>query len=293
MARFYVSAPHARRPPSLATLIRFLFAAGRRLPLPVLHGLGAALGWLSFLLSPSYRRRLLANARQAGQPLGVALGSVAQAGRLVAELPRLWLGAPVPTRWDGAEHIEAAQSAGRAVLFLTPHLGCFEVTAQAYAARFGAAHPMTVLYRPSRQPWLRELVDSARERPGLRAAPTTLSGVRQLIAALKAGEAVGLLPDQVPPQGLGVWAPFFGRDAYTMTLSARLARSADAAVLLSWGERLPWGRGYLIHVRPLGVPLPGEPEAAARVVNAAMESLVRESPAQYLWSYDRYKNPRR
>jgi KDO2-lipid IV(A) lauroyltransferase len=152
---------------------------------------------------------------------------------------------------------------------------------------------MTVLYRPSRQPWLRDLVDHARERPGLRTAPTTLSGVRQLIAALKAGEAVGLLPDQVPPQGLGVWAPFFGRDAYTMTLSARLARSADATVLLSWGERLSWGRGYVIHVRPLGAALPGEPEAAARVVNAAMESLVRESPAQYLWSYDRYKAPRR
>lgn len=277
----------------MATLIRFLFATGRRLPLPVLHALGSWLGWLAYLLSPTYRRRLLANARQAGQPQAVALRSVGQAGRLVAELPRLWLGAPVPVRWAGAEHIETAQAAGRGLLFLTPHLGCFEVTAQAYAARFGASRPMTVLYRPSRQPWLRELVDHARERPGLRTAPTTLSGVRQLIAALKAGEAVGLLPDQVPPLGLGVWAPFFGRDAYTMTLSARLARSADAVVLLSWGERLPWGQGYVVHVRPLGEALPAEPEAAARVVNAAMESLVRESPAQYLWSYDRYKTPHR
>lgn len=277
----------------MATLIRFLFAIGSRLPLFALHALGSALGWLSFLLSPTYRRRLLANAQRAGQPRAVALRSVGQAGRLVTELPRLWLGAPVSLRWQGAEHIEAAQAAGRGLLFLTPHLGCFEVTAQAYAARFGTARPMTVLYRPSRQAWLRDLVDHARERPGLRTAPTTLSGVRQLIAALKAGEAVGLLPDQVPPQGLGVWAPFFGRDAYTMTLSARLARSADATVLLSWGERLSWGRGYVIHVRPLAEPLPGEPEAAARVVNAAMESLVRESPAQYLWSYDRYKAPRR
>jgi KDO2-lipid IV(A) lauroyltransferase len=277
----------------LATLIRLLFAAGRCLPLFALHALGTVLGWLSFLLSPTYRQRLRANARQAGQPMTVALRSVGHAGRLVTELPRLWLGAPVPLRWEGAEHIEAAIASGRGLLFLTPHLGCFEVTAQAYAARFGTERPMTVLYRPSRQPWLRELVDHARERPGLRTAPTTLSGVRQLIAALRAGEAVGLLPDQVPPQGLGVWAPFFGRDAYTMTLSARLARSADATVLLSWGERLPWGRGYVVHVRPLGVPLPGEPEAAARVVNAAMEALVRESPAQYLWSYDRYKAPRR
>ncbi|MBX3611778.1 MAG: lysophospholipid acyltransferase family protein [Hydrogenophaga sp.] len=273
--------------------MRHLFHLGARMPLAVLHALGVVLGWLTFLGSPLYRRRLLANARLAQQPLGVALQSVGQAGRMVAELPRLWLGAPVPVRWDGVVHIDAALASGRGMLFLTPHLGCFEVTAQAYAARFGAVKPMTVLYRPSRQPWLRGLVDETRERPGLRTAATTLSGVRQLIGALKAGEAVGLLPDQVPPLGLGVWAPFFGQDAYTMTLSARLARSADATVLLSWGERLSWGRGYVIHVRPLGADLPTEPQAAASVINAAMESLVRESPAQYLWSYDRYKAPRK
>ncbi|WP_083293155.1 lysophospholipid acyltransferase family protein [Hydrogenophaga sp. PML113] len=276
----------------MVTLIRLLFALGSRLPLPLLHGAGVVLGWLSFLLSPRYRRRLLANARQAGMPPVVAWRSVAEAGKLVAELPRLWLGAPAPVRWDGAEHIEAASAAGRGLLFLTPHLGCFEITAQAYAARFGARRPMTVLFRPARQPWLRALVDHSRERPGLRTAPTTLSGVRQLVQALKSGEAVGLLPDQVPPKGLGTWAPFFGREAYTMTLSARLARSGDTQVLLSWGERLPWGQGYVVHVRPLAEPLPADPQAAAAAVNAAMESLVRESPAQYLWSYDRYKPPR-
>ena len=276
----------------MVTLIRLLFALGSRQPLPLLHGAGVVLGWLSFLLSPRYRRRLLANARQAGMPPGVAWRSVAEAGKLVAELPRLWLGAPAPVRWDGAEHIEAASAAGRGLLFLTPHLGCFEITAQAYAARFGASRPMTVLFRPARQPWLRALVDHSRERPGLRTAPTTLSGVRQLVQALKSGEAVGLLPDQVPPKGLGTWAPFFGREAYTMTLSARLARSGDTQVLLSWGERLPWGQGYVVHVRPLAEPLPADPQAAAAAVNAAMESLVRESPAQYLWSYDRYKPPR-
>ena len=284
--------PLPASPPHLASLIRIFFTLGSRLPLPVLHAVGLPLGWLSWILSPRYRRRLHANARQAGMPDSVAWRSVAQAGRLVAELPRLWLGAPVPVRWQGAEHIDAALAAGRGLLFLTPHLGCFEVTAQAYAARFGAQRPMTVLFRPARQPWLSELVDHARERPGLRTAPTTLAGVRQLMHALKSGEAVGLLPDQVPPQGLGVWAPFFGREAYTMTLSARLARAARAEVLLSWGERLPWGRGYVVHVRPLGQALPADPVQAAGVVNAAMESLVRESPAQYLWSYDRYKQPR-
>ena len=274
----------------MASLTHFLFRTLSLLPLPVLHALGWALGWLSFLLSGRYRRRLLGHARQAGFSTGVALASVGEAGKLVAELPRLWLGRLVQVDWDGAECIEAAQAGGAGVLFLTPHLGCFEITAQAYARRFGAQHPMTVLFRPARQPWLRDLVAGARQRPGLLAAPTTLAGVKQLIKALKGGDVVGLLPDQVPPDGQGVWAPFFGRDAYTMTLSARLAQSGDTQILVSWGERLSWGRGYRVHVRPFGA-LDRDATAAARQINLAMEALVRECPAQYLWSYDRYKSP--
>ena len=274
----------------MAPLIHLLFRALSLLPLPVLHALGWVLGWVSFLLSSRYRRRLLAHAKQAGCSLRVALSSVGEAGKLVAELPRLWLGRPVRVDWNGAAHIEAAQAGGAGVLFLTPHLGCFEITAQAYALRFGQQHPMTVLFRPARQAALRDLVAGARQRPGLCTAPTTLAGVKQLIKALKAGDAVGLLPDQVPPQGQGVWAPFFGRDAYTMTLSARLAQAGNTQVLISWGERLSWGRGYRVHVQAFG-PLHNDPAQAAGQINRAMEALVRESPAQYLWSYDRYKTP--
>jgi KDO2-lipid IV(A) lauroyltransferase len=103
---------------------------------------------------------------------------------------------------------------------------------------------------------------------------------------------VGLLPDQVPPQGMGVMAPFFGRDAYTMTLSVRLVQQTGATVLLAWGERLAWGRGYRVHVSPLEVPLPSELSEAAAAVNLAMQSLIGQCPAQYLWGYARYKQPR-
>jgi len=276
----------------LSTFVNCLFRGLSCLPLPVLHALGWPLGWLSFWLSARYRQRLLANAALAEVPRRQAWASVAEAGKLVTELPRLWLGRPVPVHWRGAEHIEAALAEGQGLLFLTPHLGCFEITAQAYAARFGALHPMTVLFRPARQPWLRDLVAGARQRPGLRTAPTTLAGVKQLLKALKGGEAVGLLPDQVPPMGQGAWAPFFGRDAYTMTLSARLAHAGPVRVLLSWGERLSWGRGYVVHIRPLAETLSTDAGLAAAQINRAMESLVRESPTQYLWSYDRYKAPR-
>ncbi len=272
----------------MSTLFRLLSG----LPLWLLHGLGWALGWLVYALSATYRGRFAENLRQAGVRRGQARGAIGQAGQLVTELPRLWFGRPVAMDWDGAPHIEQALAQQRGIVFLTPHLGSFEVTAQAYAARFGAVQPMTVLFRPSRQPRLRDLVASARRRPGLQTAPTSPAGVRQLLRALRQGQSVGLLPDQVPPQGLGVWAPFFGREAYTMTLSARLAQQTGATVLVAWGERLAWGRGYRIHVRPLGADLPQDAVAAATVINRAMEQVIAECPQQYLWGYARYKQPR-
>ncbi len=267
--------------------MKTLFHLLARVPLPLLHAIGVVLGWLSFLASPTYRRRFVDNALQAGHTLRQIRGSVGESGKLLAELPRLWFGAPVRLEWDGAQLIDAARQRGRGIVFLTPHLGCFEATAQGYAALYGR---ITVLYRPARKSWLRELVDTSRERPNLVTAPTTLAGVKQMLKALKAGEAVGLLPDQVPPAGLGAWAPFFGRDAYTMTLPGRLAHQTGATLLLAWGERLGWGRGYTIHLRPWTAALPEGPGAAASI-NAAMEALIRECPQQYLWGYARYKAP--
>ena len=236
--------------------MRLLFRLLSPLPLWLLHAMGWLLGWLAFVASATYRRRFVANAQQAGLSDAQRRAAVGQSGRLVAELPRLWMGPPVPVQWQGREHVEAALQAGRGVLFLTPHLGCFEVTAQAYAQAFGQqGRPITVLFRPPRQAWLAPLVIGSRARPGMATAPTSLAGVKQMLKALKTGQCVGLLPDQVPPQSQGVWAPFFGRDAYTMTLSARLAAQSGATVLLAWGERLPWGRGYVVHVSPMAVPL--------------------------------------
>lgn len=262
-------------------------------PLWLLHGAGVFLGWLVFLLSPTYRQRFLANAKQAGLNWRQWLGAVGEAGKMVAELPRLWLGRPVPVQWEGTDLVEAALAQGRGVIFLTPHLGGFEVTGQAYAQRFGqAGKPVTVLYRPPRQTWLRALVAESRQRPGLLTVPTSLSGVKQLIKALKHGESVGLLPDQVPPQGMGVMAPFFGREAYTMTLSVRLMQQTGACVLLIWGERLRWGRGYRVRVQALDVELPAALPDAVSAINHAMEMLVLQCPEQYLWGYARYKTPR-
>ncbi len=284
----------------MLVLLRWL--ARRRLA--TLHAWGALLGWLAYLLSPAYRRRFKANAAQAEIAAREWRSAVASSGRMVTELPWLWLRPPTQpihdlVRWHGDELLAAAIERANGVVLLTPHLGCFEVAAQAIAERFGARAPITVMYRPARQPWLRELQRTARDRPGLAAAPANLAGVRQMVRALRRGEAVGLLPDQVPPEGLGVWAPFFGRPAYTMTLAARLVEQTGATLLLIWAERLPRGAGYALRVSA-PPPLPaGAADASshalecAGAINAHMEQLIRSCPGQYLWGYNRYKTPRR
>ena len=272
-----------------------------------LHALGAGLGWLGYALSGAYRQRVRTNARLAGIGGAERRAAVAHAGCMVAELPRLWLRpAALPVQpavqWQQAELIARALDAGRGLVMLTPHLGAFEVIAQAYAERFGARQPMTALYRPAKRAWLRELETTARNRPGLLTAPASLAGVRQMIRALRQGQTVGLLPDQVPPAGMGVWAPFFGQPAYTMTLASRLALQTGATVLLTLCERLPRAEGWRLRVFELPEPLPvaaafaGDDAAhqteCAAVMNRSMEFLIRQCPAQYLWGYNRYKAPR-
>jgi len=271
-------------------------------PLRLLHAIGGLLGWLAWLCSPTYRRRLRLNAELAGVPASAWRRSIAEAGRMVAETPWLWLRATDDAlsrklTWRNPEALEAAVAAGRPLVILTPHMGSFEVAARAYTLRYGAVQPLTVLYRPARQRLLREFQEASRKRPTMPTAPANLAGVRQMLRALKKGEAVGLLPDQVPPQGQGVWAPFFGQPAYTMTLATRLAQQTGAHCTVLRCERLPRGAGYVIHSSELVRPLPAGTDAAAQVeaatiINETMEQVIKSDPAQYLWGYNRYKPPR-
>ncbi len=272
----------------LPALFRFL----ARLPLPLLHNLGALAGWLAWLASPTYRRNFQLHIGQAGM-MEAKAEAIAEAGKALLELPKIWLRPQDEViervvRVSGWELVEAAWAAKRGIVFLTPHLGCFEITAQYYAAR----KPMTVLYRRPKQDWLAPLIEEGRGA-NLKLAPADLSGVRRLLKALKGGEAVGMLPDQVPGNGEGAWLPFFGRPAYTMTLAARLAQSVPggATVLLAYAERLHYGAGYHLKLFPLSAPLAGDLTQRAAQINRELETLIRQCPGQYLWGYNRYKVP--
>ena len=277
-------------------------------PLAALHALGGALGWLVWALSPRYRALFRAHVAQAGLPFAVARPAIAEAGRFVAELPKLWLRPQTQSqsqsclgnvRVEGRVHAEQAFSLGKGVIFFGAHCGSFELGPQALAELYG---PITAIYRPARKAWLARLEQVARNRPQLNVLPASLSSIRLMHKTLKANQAVALLPDQVPPEGLGVWAPFFGRPAYTMTLAARLALQSGAAVLPVSCERLPHGRGYFLKIWPAltglqadGAADQGRPDLlhAVTVINQALEALVLSQPGQYLWGYARYKTPRK
>ncbi|MFZ6674275.1 lysophospholipid acyltransferase family protein [Undibacterium sp. Xuan67W] len=270
----------------LVALFRFLSIFS----LPVLHAIGASLGWLVYMASGSYRRRLQENISRAGFVADTS-SAVREAGKNIMELPFIWCADPErvlrTATVENWELVQAALDARKGVILLTPHLGCFEIIAQAIAARTR----LTALYRPPRKAALKPLIEGARARDNLILAPANLSGVRTMAKALKKGEAIGLLPDQVPQEGEGVWARFFGKPAYTMTLSAKLHTMTGAPLILTYAERLPHGRGYVVRFVAFDEVLGEDATQQAEAINVAMEKLIARKPAQYFWSYNRYKIP--
>lgn len=276
-------------------ITKLLFHLLSRLPLRVLHLLGGWVGWLVYRLDAGYRGRLHDNlARAIGRDdPALARQAAREAGRQALELPWVWLRpaaevVPRVGRVEGWELVESALAEGRGLLFLTPHLGCFEITAQYIASRT----PITVLYRPPRKAALQPLMEAGRARGQMKTAPADLSGVRKLVKTLRSREAVGMLPDQAPGVGEGVWVPFFGRPAWTMTLAARMAEVKDVCVLYVWAERLPRGEGFALRFSEGVEALEGELETRCATINREIERLILACPAQYLWGYDRYKRPK-
>lgn len=264
----------------------------RFLPLPIIHGLGTILGIISYLFNKDHRDHAIRNLKQCGLATSNAdlkkllFKSTIENSKGALETFAIWFKPQNKIiHWVkevfGWDAVEEALQAGKGVIFLTPHLGCFEITSLYY----GAHHPMAVLYRPPRQKWLLPLITNGRERGGIALAPANAQGVKQLLQALKRGEAIGILPDQAPLEGEGEWAPFFGRPAYTMTLASKLAQKSGAQVFMAFGERLSFGRGYNIRIRTVNAGGIG----TTALLNAEIEHTIQQCPAQYLWMYDRYK----
>lgn len=266
------------------------------------HAVGAFMGRLVYMVSPRYRSRLLDNLTASGvcrdgdevrrtarvNAVEIGKGATELAWALFRPLDEVAGQVHETVGWDA---VEALRAAGRPIVFVTPHLGAYDVAGRYLWTRV----PILAMYRPHKIFWLDQVIREGRNRgaapDGTNVAPATLAGVRMVLKHLRRGGCSIVLPDQVPGLGEGEWVEFFGRPAYTMTLIGRLQEASGAALVFCYAERLPKGSGYRLHLEAREASLPEDRREAARVVNEHVEALVRRCPTQYLWGYNRYKRP--
>ena len=273
-------------------ILKFTLNAIAALPLAALQIIGAIMGTLVYMGSKQYRSLFrpqyenVVSTRKLPFKLWAAIRA---SGMLFLDSLWIWRNPEKALKLVEVEDwdlVESAISEGHGLVMLTPHLGGFEIIPRVLAQHF----PATILYRPSRQEWLNEVVEEGRAYPNMHFVPTNLNGVRQMSRALTRGEAIGILPDQVPSGGEGVWVPFFERPAYTTPLPARLANRNNTPIVMFTAKRKGIGKGWLMQATRL-TPLSEDTYIAATQINVAIENAVLVAPEQFIWSYNRYKHP--
>jgi KDO2-lipid IV(A) lauroyltransferase len=154
---------------------------------------------------------------------------------------------------------------------------------------YSRMHPIVGLARPQDGAW-EAMLKAGRTRFGGRTVTGDRAGMRRLLETLRAGGSVGAMPDQDPPRGSGVFAPFMGIMANSPVYPVRLARRTAATILYVYAERLSRGRGYVLHIEPAPPEVADEDEVrAVGAVNRGVEACIRRIPAQYYWAYMRFR----
>ena len=277
-------------------MVRAFFRLFAMLPLPIAHALGTLIGLIGAVVPSSFARRTRFHIARCLPELGpwerrrLAFRALIESGKALAELPLLFAGPEARVLgWlreiRGRALLDAAVAAGKGIIGASPHLGAWEMAGLA----FSRLQPMVTMYRPQTEPW-DSLMKAGRARFGAEVVPSDRGGMRKLLEMLKRGGSIGVLPDQDPPTGSGVFAPFFGIAAHSPVFASRLARRTGATILYVYAERLSWGRGYVLHIEPAPPEVADADEVrAVTAVNRGVEACIRRFPAQYYWAYMRFR----
>ncbi|MDF2529751.1 MAG: lipid biosynthesis acyltransferase [Gammaproteobacteria bacterium] len=269
-----------------------------KLSLRSIHQLGDCIYYLSKIIPFKFKKVISIHIKlcfpelSASQQKDLINQSIRQTLYCMAEMPFIWFSAPEKAlqhvkQVSGEDLIMAATKAGKSIIVLAPHLGSWEM----YGLYASALHPSAGLYKPRKKAYQEAIIREARERRGnVSMFPTTASGVKALYRALEDKKWVGVLPDHDPGKNGGVYVPFFGISANTMTLAARLAQKSQASIFFGYAERLPHSQGFHIHFVPASEDIMNEDlTQAAAAMNRNIEACVRRIPAQYEWSYKRFR----
>ncbi len=283
--------------PLLAGILRWTIRGLGWLPLPLSRGVGRVLGSLLWRLPNQFRAASERNVARCFPDLDetrqrrIVRSSLDSTGLSVGEAGAMFHWdqdrlVALEEGCDGAELVDNGLARGRGVIVLAPHLGNWEFLSHAVGWRWG----LIALYRPPRIRELDQYIRSSRQHlGGTQLVPADARGLRRVMQGLRAGEVVGILPDQEPLKDHGIFAPFFGMPALTMTLVARLVRRFDCTVILGYAERSPTG-GFRIRFTEAPSDMGHvDPQRAAAALNLGVERCVRACPEQYTWSYRRFR----
>lgn len=282
----------------LSILLKIIGKILSWLPLWLLYIVADGLGLIMYYVLPSVRERVHCHLQYAE-----LLGDTHMVKHIFQETIKSGLELPhaffrdttqlmsLFTQVNGWEYVQEALDKGEGLLFLTPHLGSYDLAGRYLSERL--PFPLTAMYKPPKIKALDDFMQAGRVRGKGRTAPASAQGVKQIIRALRQGEATIILPDHVPNpyEGAGVWANFFGKPAYTMTLATKLAQIKGVKTLFFCGERLSQKREFVLHIEPMHGQLTGNKANDARILNENIEYWIRKFPEQYLFAYNRYKHP--
>ena len=261
--------------------------------------MGFVFGWIFWFFSSKYRKRFVKNWSLAKSQdklnkikwwkIFTAIGC---SGYFIFELPKIWCSKSIYkiTKVEGVEQVERILKKGKGVICLTPHLGSFELASKIYSKHF----PITILYKPSKNKTLDWILSNFRPSSSINIAKTNYSGVKALLKALNNGESIGILPDQVPPLGRGLWTPFFGNLAYTNVLAMKLAVSTGAPIVwtICTQNRFGWKFSLKVWDKFYSLDNKQDIESNVKMMNEYLETLILENSSYYMWGYDRYKMPK-
>lgn len=271
------------------------------LPLGLARAIGSLLGGLGWLISS----RMAVITRQniklcfpelsENEQKSLAKQSIRETFRAIIEIGAIWFW-PVEKIlgriWacHGLEILQRARAEGKGVILIGPHLGTWELLGHYMST--SSLGQIILLYQALKDPKLDKLIMKARSRSGAILVATDSKGVGQLLAALKKGQIVGILPDQVPVDSGGEFSPFFGNSAFTMTLLSRLLAKTGARAVLGYAKRVSTekGHGFEIVFREADERIyDSDIKISLDGLNKSIEDAVRALPEQYQWEYKRFK----
>ena len=265
------------------------------LPLTLSRSLGKVLGSLMWRLGSQ-------EAKVARENIGYAYGeltpaqqdqlakqSISESAQTALEMGAVWYR---DDRWlrssilseINRDKFDQAMAQENGLILLSPHIGNWEILGRYLGL---VATGITVMYKPAQSAAMDRLIRKARLR-NMKVAATDRSGVMLLLKTLKSNGVVGILPDQVPTEGGGEFADFYGKPALTMTMIRQLQKKTGATILMVHCERVTRGFKVIFTEPDLNV-YAQDPSQALLGLNLSVEKCINQTPAQYQWQYKRYR----